>query len=159
MFVSSRQTLHFVAAALLGWVCAGCSPDGAEPADGSMTYDASARAGARESQGTLVRVSPSAAAILGYTLDEMVSRSGADFVYPDDLAAVRTEMKAARRGRHMRNFETRYVHKDGRVITLVWSGVLTFVLLKIIGLIVPLRVSQRSEIEGLDITQHGEALQ
>jgi ammonia channel protein AmtB len=26
-------------------------------------------------------------------------------------------------------------------------------------LIVPLRVSQRSEIEGLDITQHGEALQ
>jgi len=47
----------------------------------------------------------------------------------------------------------------GVVVTLVWSGVVTFGLLKLIALIVPLRVSQRSEIEGLDITQHGEALQ
>jgi ammonium transporter, Amt family len=47
----------------------------------------------------------------------------------------------------------------GVVVTLVWSGVMTFVLLKLIALVVPLRVSQRSEIEGLDITQHGEALQ
>jgi Amt family ammonium transporter len=47
----------------------------------------------------------------------------------------------------------------GVVATLVWSGVMTFVLLKLIAQVVPLRVSQRSEIEGLDITQHGEALQ
>jgi ammonium transporter, Amt family len=47
----------------------------------------------------------------------------------------------------------------GIAATLVWSGVGTFVLLKVIGLIVPLRVSQQSEIEGLDVTQHGEALQ
>src|SRR3954469_466901 len=47
----------------------------------------------------------------------------------------------------------------GVAVTLVWSGVMTFVLLKLIALVVPLRVSQRSEIEGLDITQHGEALQ
>jgi Amt family ammonium transporter len=47
----------------------------------------------------------------------------------------------------------------GVVVTLVWSGVMTFILLKLIALVVPLRVSQRSEIEGLDITQHGEALQ
>jgi Amt family ammonium transporter len=47
----------------------------------------------------------------------------------------------------------------GVAVTLVWSSVLTFVLLKVVALIVPLRVSQQSEIEGLDITQHGEALQ
>jgi Amt family ammonium transporter len=47
----------------------------------------------------------------------------------------------------------------GVVVTLVWSGVLTFVLLKVIEFMVPLRVSQQSEIEGLDVTQHGEALQ
>jgi ammonium transporter, Amt family len=47
----------------------------------------------------------------------------------------------------------------GIVVTLVWSGVLTFVLLKVIEFMVPLRVSQQSEIEGLDLTQHGEALQ
>jgi Amt family ammonium transporter len=47
----------------------------------------------------------------------------------------------------------------GVVATIVWSGVLTFVLLKVIALIVPLRVSRQNEIEGLDVTQHGESLQ
>jgi ammonium transporter, Amt family len=45
------------------------------------------------------------------------------------------------------------------IVTIIWSGVLTFVLLKIIEFMVPLRVSQQHEIEGLDLTQHGEALQ
>jgi Amt family ammonium transporter len=45
------------------------------------------------------------------------------------------------------------------VVTLIWSGVLSFILLKVIGLLVPLRVSRQNEIEGLDLTQHGEALQ
>jgi len=35
----------------------------------------------------------------------------------------------------------------------------TYVLLKLVGLFVPLRVSKEQEMEGLDITQHGEALQ
>ena len=45
------------------------------------------------------------------------------------------------------------------VATLVWSGGITFVLLKVIGAFVPLRVSKQQEIEGLDLSQHGEALQ
>jgi ammonia channel protein AmtB len=44
-------------------------------------------------------------------------------------------------------------------LSLAWSGVGTFVLLKVIGLLVPLRVTKENEIEGLDVTQHGEALQ
>jgi Amt family ammonium transporter len=47
----------------------------------------------------------------------------------------------------------------GIAVTLVWSGLATFVLLKAIGFFIPLRVSQQSEVEGLDVTQHGEALQ
>ncbi len=47
----------------------------------------------------------------------------------------------------------------GVAVTLVWSGGVTFVLLKLVGAFVPLRVSQQQELEGLDITQHGEALQ
>jgi Amt family ammonium transporter len=38
-------------------------------------------------------------------------------------------------------------------------GGVTFVLLKLVGAFVPLRVSQQQELEGLDISQHGEALQ
>ena len=47
----------------------------------------------------------------------------------------------------------------GVAATLIWSGVATFALLKLIGLIVPLRVSKENEFEGLDVSQHGEALQ
>jgi Amt family ammonium transporter len=44
-------------------------------------------------------------------------------------------------------------------VTLAWSGVVTWILLKVIDLMVPLRVTQQQEIEGLDITQHGGSLQ
>jgi len=47
----------------------------------------------------------------------------------------------------------------GVAVTLLWSVGMTFVLLKIVGGFVPLRVSRDHELEGLDITQHGEALQ
>ena len=47
----------------------------------------------------------------------------------------------------------------GIAVTLVWSGGVTFVLLKLVSVFVPLRVSRAHELEGLDISQHGEALQ
>ena len=47
----------------------------------------------------------------------------------------------------------------GIAATLAWSGIVTFLLLKAIAFIVPLRVSEQNEMEGLDVTQHGEALQ
>jgi len=47
----------------------------------------------------------------------------------------------------------------GVAVTLVWSAGVTYALLKLVGLFVPLRVSKEHEMEGLDLTQHGEALQ
>jgi len=47
----------------------------------------------------------------------------------------------------------------GILAVAAWSGIATVILLKVIELLVPLRVSKQSEIEGLDVTQHGEALQ
>ncbi len=47
----------------------------------------------------------------------------------------------------------------GVAVTLLWAGGMTFVLLKAIDLMVKIRVSHENEVEGLDITQHGEALQ
>jgi Amt family ammonium transporter len=40
--------------------------------------------------------------------------------------------------------------------TIVYSGVVTFILLKIVGLVVPLRANAADEMTGLDLTQHGE---
>ncbi len=72
--------------------------------------------------GTFVQVSPSSMAILGYRPDEMIGHSAVEFIYPDDLESTRQEMRAARHGHHMRNFQTRYVHKDGHVVNLSWMG-------------------------------------
>ena len=44
-------------------------------------------------------------------------------------------------------------------VTLVWSGVATFVLLKVIGFFLPLRVREEDERIGLDVSLHGESLQ
>jgi PAS domain S-box-containing protein len=74
-------------------------------------------------QGLFARVSPSAKSILGYRPDEMIGHIGIDFIHPDDLDPTRQEMRLARRGREIRNFESRYVHKDGHAVTLTWTGV------------------------------------
>ena len=47
----------------------------------------------------------------------------------------------------------------GIAVTLAWSAGITFALLKLISAFVPVRVSLQQELEGLDISQHGEALQ
>jgi Amt family ammonium transporter len=44
----------------------------------------------------------------------------------------------------------------GVVATIVWSVVMTFVIVKITGALVGLRVSEDDELEGLDIAIHGE---
>jgi len=42
------------------------------------------------------------------------------------------------------------------LLTIVWSGVVSFVAYKIVDMMVGLRVSEEAEREGLDITSHGE---
>lgn len=73
-------------------------------------------------KGVLVQVSPSAEAILGYTPNEMIGHSATEFLHPDDLEISRKEMRLARRGQRAPNTDSRYVHKDGRVVTLSWMG-------------------------------------
>src|SRR6202043_2130679 len=75
-----------------------------------------------DTAGRFVQVSPSSMTILGYRPEEMIGHSAVDFIQPEDLDSTREEMRAARRGRLMRNFETRYVHKDGHAVTLTWMG-------------------------------------
>ena len=41
-------------------------------------------------------------------------------------------------------------------ITVLWTGIASYVILKVIGAVIGLRVDQQDEIEGLDLSQHGE---
>jgi ammonium transporter, Amt family len=46
----------------------------------------------------------------------------------------------------------------GVAVTMAWSAGVTYVLLEPVSDFVPLRISLQQEPEGLDISQHGEAL-
>jgi PAS domain S-box-containing protein len=74
-------------------------------------------------RGLFMRVSPSCKTILGYQPKEMVGHIGIDFIHPDDIEPTRNELRLARRGREIRNFDTRYVHKDGHAVALTWTGI------------------------------------
>jgi ammonia channel protein AmtB len=51
-----------------------------------------------------------------------------------------------------------WVQFVGTLATIIWSGVATFVILKVVDAIVGLRVTKEVEIEGLDINLHGEVV-
>jgi Amt family ammonium transporter len=48
------------------------------------------------------------------------------------------------------------VQLTGAVATVAWCGIATFLVLKLTGAIVPLRVAEDDERQGLDLTQHEE---
>jgi PAS domain S-box-containing protein len=75
-----------------------------------------------DSAGLLVQVSPSSEAILGYLPDEMVGHDASDFVHADDLDYARKALHAARLGRKTRNYDSRFIHKDGRAVMLSWMA-------------------------------------
>ena len=49
-----------------------------------------------------------------------------------------------------------WIQAKAVLLTIVWSGVVSFVAYKLVDLTVGLRVSEEDEREGLDITSHGE---
>ncbi|MBS1155671.1 MAG: ammonia channel protein [Proteobacteria bacterium] len=51
------------------------------------------------------------------------------------------------------------VQLKGAFFTVIYSGVLTFIILKGVDVIIGLRVPEEEEREGLDVTQHGERIE
>ena len=76
-----------------------------------------------DKRGTLIQISPSALSILGYQPDEVIGQDAGNLLHPDDLELTRQQMRLARRGGQTRNFECRYMHKDGHAVPLSWTGV------------------------------------
>jgi PAS domain S-box-containing protein len=74
-------------------------------------------------RGRFIDIGPSSLTVLGYRPEEMIGQTGMRFIHPDDLERTRDEMRQARRGQEMQNFESRYVHKNGSIVSLAWNGV------------------------------------
>jgi Amt family ammonium transporter len=48
------------------------------------------------------------------------------------------------------------VQLAGTVATVAWSAVLTVIIVKVVGALVPLRATNEAETDGLDLSEHGE---
>ena len=75
-----------------------------------------------DSHGHIAQISPSSETILGYRPDEMIGRSGADFIHPSHLEPSRAEMRALRRGERVKLADTRCFHRGGHEVWLSWLG-------------------------------------
>jgi ammonium transporter, Amt family len=49
-----------------------------------------------------------------------------------------------------------WIQTKGVLFTLVYTVVLTYIILKLVDLTIGLRVTEEQETEGLDLSQHGE---
>lgn len=59
---------------------------------------------------------------LGYTISELLERPYTSFVHPDDLDKTLEQARHLENGGYIRNFENRYVRKDGTICWLLWSA-------------------------------------
>ena len=70
------------------------------------------------------RVSGSCRQILGYEPSEIEGNYGGKFVAPSDLKSLQLNIqRLARDGKTLGRFQTNFIHKDGRVVTLAMTGV------------------------------------
>lgn len=73
--------------------------------------------------GTFVRLNPAWTAVLGYELEELMSRPFVEFVHPDDVDATNREVvRQIHEGRSVLNFQNRYRHRDGSYRWLEWTS-------------------------------------
>lgn len=75
-----------------------------------------------DAQGRYFYLSAACERVFGYTPEELIGTQMLDLVHPQDkertLAAARDVME----GQAKPNFENRYIHKDGRVVHIMWSA-------------------------------------
>jgi PAS domain S-box-containing protein len=71
--------------------------------------------------GYFKRVNPAFEHTLGYAADELLSRPFLEFVHPDDRERTADMVGALSAGRHVSDFEARYVRADGAVRWLQWN--------------------------------------
>ena len=73
--------------------------------------------------GVFRRVSPSVTETLGYDPADLVGHSATDLIFADQIDEGRSAVRQLRRTGHIRNFECRCRHKDGKIVPMDWSGV------------------------------------
>ncbi|KAA2219520.1 PAS domain S-box protein [Maribacter flavus] len=72
--------------------------------------------------GTFLSVNNASKNIWGYCPSELIGRNYMDFVYEKDRQKTEISSKATFSGKETLNFENRYVHKNGSLVSVLWSA-------------------------------------
>ncbi|TDW96725.1 sensor histidine kinase [Dinghuibacter silviterrae] len=72
--------------------------------------------------GYFKRINPAVSKVLGYSIEELMSRPINDFVYQEDKAITDKHRDNLRRDIPLLNFENRYVTKSGEIVWLSWTS-------------------------------------
>lgn len=75
-----------------------------------------------DEHGCYVYVSPSMEKLLGYRPDELLGRNMIELVHPDDRERTLNQAGEIMAGQPKAYFQNRYLHRDGRVVDIMWSA-------------------------------------
>ncbi len=70
-----------------------------------------------------ISVNPAFGKILGYTEDELLSKSFLELIHKDDIEPTRLELEKTYSGKSVINFVNRYKNKDGYFIWIEWNAI------------------------------------
>ncbi|MEP6940285.1 MAG: PAS domain-containing protein [Rudaea sp.] len=73
-------------------------------------------------QGRLIAVSPAWTPLLGHATADVLGRKLVEFLHPDDVASAAEALAGAAAGRHMTNFETRFLDRGGETRWVSWHS-------------------------------------
>ena len=74
------------------------------------------------SQDKFIKINPSLSRLLGYSDKELLSEPFNTFIFPEDVALTKEEIKKLNQGTNLVNFKNRWVCKDGSVKWLSWNA-------------------------------------
>ncbi|MDC6388131.1 PAS domain S-box protein [Maribacter sp. PR1] len=73
-------------------------------------------------EGTFMQINNACKKIWGYKPKELIGQHLMDFVYRKDIPITQKSTEATISGKKTLNFENRYIHKDGSLVSVLWSA-------------------------------------
>jgi PAS domain S-box-containing protein len=114
--------------------------------DANRLYDLSVdMLGMASFDGYFVNLNPAWERTLGHSLKELYSRPFIEFVYPEDREATQKQIDRVVKGATAREFEHRFLHKNGAYTWLSWNAV-PFVDERVIYIVVH-NITHRKQVE------------
>lgn len=73
-------------------------------------------------EGRFLSVSAASERVFGYRPEEMIGRTAFEFIHPDDRETAREIIERINQGHASPDHENRYLHKNGRIVHVMWSA-------------------------------------